>query len=399
MSVTLSDAIGAIQTIAPLHLAESWDNVGLLIEPPSPNGYHRVTGPDEPPIYTACNQALRGALLTIDMTEAVVAEAVQRDCNLVIAYHPPLFDPINRLVALDANARVIQAAIRAGLCVYSPHTALDAAKGGVNDWLAATVGEAASIQPIERSDRANEASTYKVVVFVPRDAADDVREKLDECGLGQIGNYSKCSFNLDGFGTFRGNAESNPTIGTAGNVERVDEVRLEMICPAMHIDEVGEAIREVHPYEEPAFDVYPLYQSNEKIDTGQGRIVHLAESVSLDALIGRVKLNLGLDHVRVAAAPQHQSNKRVIGSVAVCPGAGGSLFKNIVLDLDVYLTGEMRHHDVLKLVEQGATVILTDHTHTERGYLPTLKQKLHEQLGDAVTIDMSKVDADPLRIV
>lgn len=369
MSVTLADAVAALQTIAPLHLAEEWDNVGLLIEPSEP-------------------RAVKRALLTIDLTDAVAAEAIAADAQLVVAYHPPIFEPLKRI------GGKLAALLENRIAVYSPHTALDASPGGVSDWLAEGLGDVFATTPMP-ARVIGHGERCKLVVFVPASAADEVRDALaTRIGAGRIGNYSHCSFNTTGTGTFLGDDSTHPAVGKAGQLEHVDEVRLEMVCDRAHYPQIKRVIDEVHPYEEPAWEMYPL-TGDLMSDVGTAKVATLAAAVTLDTLIARIKSHLGLEHVRIAS-PHPMSHE--VTNIAVCPGAGGSVFSG-ASGIDVYLTGEMRHHDVLAKIEQGSTVILTDHTHTERGYLPTLKRKLREQLGESVTIDVSKVDADPLRIV
>lgn len=373
MSVTLADVTAALQTIAPLHLAEDWDNVGLLIEPSTPQSAERI-------------------LLTIDLTKAVVTEAIESGAKMIVAYHPPIFAPLKRI---DGN---LAALIENHVAVYSPHTALDAAPGGVSDWLAGGLADSPQIFPFGSPRDSKPCTTLcKLVVFVPADHVDALRNALvEQCYVGQIGDYTHCTFNVTGTGTFLGGGSTQPTVGKPGELERVDEMRVEMVCNKNYLHDIRAVIRRVHPYEEPAFDVYPLIADGDQ-PCSVAKHVIINEPATVDEIVNRIKSHLGLDHVRVASPNSHASPQK-LNRIAVCPGAGGSLFADD-RHAQVYLTGEMRHHDVLAKVEQGATVILTDHTHTERGYLPTLKQKLHEQLGTDVKIDISKVDADPLRIV
>jgi len=268
MSTALSDIVPVLESIAPLRYAEDWDNVGLLVEP-SRDGHavHRV-------------------LLTIDLGEDVLEEAAERGAELVIAYHPPIFSGLKRLTQTHAGERVIVAALRGGIAVYSPHTALVAAPGGVNDWLADALG------PGERA----------------------------------------------------------PLV--------------------------------------PASDGAP--------GVGIGRSALLNDPLTLDVLVARVKAHLGLSFVRVAAAREHELGKPICRA-AVCAGAGGSLFERL-REPELYLTGEMRHHDVRSKVAAGASVILCDHTNTERGYLPLLARRIAERI-PSVDVTVSSRDRDPLAVV
>jgi dinuclear metal center YbgI/SA1388 family protein len=266
----LSDILQQLESLAPLRFAESWDNVGLLLEPA--------------PLASA--PSVERALLTIDLSDAVVTEAELLGAELIVAYHPPIFSGLKRLRSSVPGERVVLRCAARGIAVFSPHTALDAAPTGVNDWL------------------------------------------------------------LDAFGA-----------GTR--------------APCLP-----------HPLD-------PAY--------GQGRGVELAEPLTLDEAVSRVKRHLGLSQLRISGADIHAGNARVIRKVAVCAGAGGSVFEKLS-DYDLFVTGEMRHHDVRERAAQGKSVILCEHTNTERGFLPVLRQRLVSAL-PGVRFEVSSCDRDPLSIV
>src|SRR5688572_22484521 len=248
----LRKVIDALEEIAPTRYAEAWDNVGLLVGDP--------------------RQAVSRAICCIDYTPAVAAEAAKERCDLVIAYHPPIFDAIKRLVASDTN--VVFDAIRRGVAVYSPHTALDVADGGTNDMLADAIGiTSESRGPLRLIEP--KASQYKLVTFVPEKDVDRVAQSLFAAGAGRIGNYTQCSFRSPGTGTFFGEeGATNPTVGRSGKLEQAAEVRIETVMPIARLAEVLAALRASHPYEEPAFDLVQLATPPEKI--GQGRFGELA---------------------------------------------------------------------------------------------------------------------------
>ncbi len=376
MSMQLAGIVEALQHIAPLHLAADWDNVGLLVEPTRPRRVNRV-------------------MLTIDLTDAVAAEAIEAGAELIVAYHPPIFSGVKRIGELKPAVR---AAMDKRIAVYSPHTALDAAPGGMSDWLAEACGRTDYVEPIDQAAVHDPGLECKLVVFVPAEHVDAVREALatEAGGVGGIGNYTHCSFNTPGFGTFKGGEGSNPAYGRRGRVERVDEVRLEMVCPKAALADALAVIRRAHPYEEPAWEAYEL------IDPplpggGMGRMAILNRPATLHTLVGRIKKHLRLPHVRVAR-PDVMNGRAELDCVAVCPGAGAGVFEGLS-GPQLYLTGEMKHHDVLAKVADGAAVVLTDHTNTERGYLPRLRRRLERALGDGVAVRTAKADRDPLRVV
>lgn len=255
---TLAEVVAALEAVAPPRLAAGWDNVGLLVEGTRP---------------------IRSILVCVDLTEAVLAEALGGDADLVLAYHPPLFAPVKRLTAATPHGRLLLGLVRSGLHVYAPHTALDAAANGMTDWLLEPFGPLASVAPIEP--------------------------------------------------------------------DRVD--------PAV----------------------------------GSGRVAVLAEPMPWREAVAAVKAHLGVDHVRVAAPPEAGP----VARVAVCPGAGGSVLDKVAADL--YVTGELRHHDVLAKVAAGAVVVVSEHTHTERGYLPRLVARLAPAL-PGVRLRCATSCADPL---
>ncbi len=254
-AMKLKTLMHCLEEIAPLELAEEWDNPGLLIEPLTPRDLKRV-------------------LLTVDLTEAVAREAVQKQADAVISYHPLFFGGLHRLQKSNPQARSAMRLIQSDIAVYSPHTALDAAPGGVNDWLANALGEG------------------------------------------------------------------------------------ELYCA----------------------------------ETGGARIVELAAPVKLPTLANRIREKLKLAHIQTAKA-----NDRAIKTIALCAGAGIGALRDI--RADCWLTGEMKHHDVLGTVERGTSVILCGHTETERGYLKILRRRILAETQGALDVLISKKDAPPLKAI
>ena len=243
----LSELLSVLEEIAPTRNAESWDNVGLLAGDPS--------------------QKASKALLTIDYTDAVAAEAAREGCDCVVAYHPPIFESIKRVTS--AGQPLVFDAIRRGVALYSPHTALDVADGGTNDMLADAIGiDPAARMPLRLVEP--KARQYKLVTFVPAEHLQRVGDALFAAGAGRIGNYTRCSFRSPGTGTFFGEEGTNPAVGQSGRLEEAAEVKLETVLPIARLNEALQALRSSHPYEEPAFDLVQLAAPPEKL--GQGRI-------------------------------------------------------------------------------------------------------------------------------
>jgi dinuclear metal center YbgI/SA1388 family protein len=361
----LRDLLTLLDAIAPTRYAESWDNVGLLLGDPE--------------------QEITSVLLTIDYTPEVAAEARRENCNFIISYHPPIFQPIKRLTAPD----LLFDAIRRGVAIYSPHTALDVAQGGTNDLLADILG-LQDRQPLRLIEP--KAREYKLATFVPPEALEKVAEALFHAGAGRIGHYTHCSFRTPGTGTFMGDATTNPTIGKPGVYEQTDEVKLETLCPIARLPEILQALRQSHPYEEPAFDLIQLAASQEKL--GQGRIGNLPSATALPILLTRIKQDLSLPHLLVAG-PSDQTITRA----AVLAGAGREHLKDAIAQgAQLYLTGEIPHHDALTAAKAGMTVVATLHSNSERATLKRIRDLLAEKTR-AVPFLLSSIDRDPFQVL
>jgi len=372
---TLADLLDALETIAPLHAAEEWDNVGLLVGDASRADATPLDGP---------------VLLTIDCTEAVAREAVEAGASVVVSYHPPLFRPVRRLDGSTARLRAVLLAAAHDMAIYSPHTALDAAPGGVADWLcdllAPEHGSLGDRRALIASSEPSSAGEHKIVTFAPPDAVDTLRKALASIGAGRIGEYSLCSFNVRGLGTFQGSEKTSPAVGEAGRLETVEEVRLEMVCPAQALPLAVEMVRQFHPYEEPPIDLYPLAPRPSR-SSGAGRRVTLDRPVAVEELALRLKERLGAATVKLAKASDAPAQR-----VGVCPGSGGGLLDAAIeQDCDCFVTGEMQHHQALTAVERGCSIILAGHTTTERGFLPHYAAMIRERL-DGVETLVSRCD-------
>lgn len=376
----ISDLAEAVERIAPKRFAEPWDNTGLLIG----DAGRTLEGP---------------VLLTIDLTEPVLDEAISADCAAILAYHPPIWEGLKRVSAGDPKQRIILRTIEAGLSVYSPHSALDAAPGGMTDWLCEGLsggsdgriaGDCRALAPHQFADRTQEV---KLVTFVPAEHVDQVRDALASAGAGIIGAYTRCSFSAPGTGTFLGDETSDPAAGDAGVFEQVEELRLEMVCSRSALALAVETLREFHPYEEPPIDIYELLPRPQR-SVGAGRRLVLDQPATLLELADRLKAHLGVPVVKIAPAWDETQKLTYVGA---CPGAGASLAAPALgAGCEVFVTGEMKHHEVLAMKQQGLSIILAGHTNSERGYLPRLATRLGEIL-DGVEFRVSRADRAPVR--
>ena len=366
----MRDLISAMGDIAPLQYAEPWDNVGLLVGDPA--------------------QSIAGIMLTIDYTKQVAEEAACLHCDAIIAYHPPLFAAVKRITT-DGQSNLIHDAIRRGVSIYSPHTAWDVATGGTNDVLAELLG-LTNCEPLRLT--AEPARYFKLVTFVPEQNIETVRAALAAAGAGHIGGYSACSFQSPGIGIFFPEVGTNPAIGKPGTLERTPEIRLETILPIKGADAVIRALRQSHPYEEPAFDLTVVAAPPPA--TGQGRVGMLSKSTSLNDVLAGLKKELNLSSLLVAG----EMDKTVM-RVAVCAGSGGDLLDAAIASkADLFVTGELRHHDALKAIHAGVAVICTLHSNSERISLKRLKSRLEQALAPAARppVFLSQSDRDPFAV-
>lgn len=365
----VSRIIEAMEKIAPLSLAEEWDNVGLLI------GDAMAT--------------TNTLLLTIDLTPAVIEEARRKKARMVMAYHSIIFRPISRLTA-EATPAAYEAA-RRGLAVYSPHTAMDSAIGGTNDVLAEAMGlmETSPLAPAAGEKQCS------VVVFSPPSDLRAVAAAAFAAGAGRIGNYTECSFFSHGVGTFRGGEGSNPTIGKPGRHETAEELRVEFIAPLYKLASVCQAIRKAHSYETPAIDAYPL--ADIPSGCGIGRIGRMKRPTTLRSLIARLKRAAGVKGV-LAALPRGQGLNQSVKTAACLAGSCDSIFRNAIAGgATVLVTGEMRHHYALEAAARGLAVICLGHSNSERMTLHRLKTRLSANL-PGLRIMVSEEDSDPFQI-
>ena len=357
-----------VEMIAPLQLAQDWDNVGLLVGD--------------------SNSEIKNIMLTIDVTKDVVAEAKKKNIDLILSYHPIIWDGL-KSITNAGESQVVYQCIKAGINVFSIHTAFDVADGGVNDLLAEILG-IENAQPIGDFVDQPGGVFYKFITFVPEENVNQVADAIYKAGAGAIGNYSNCGFESAGTGTFLPSKDANPAIGKPDKTERVNEIKLESIVPENKITDVIAAMRSAHPYETPAFDVFRHYDCNGKL--GLGRIGKLKTPLTMPQIIENIKKTTGADAVGIIG-----KQRRTVKKAAVCAGSCGPILNSVMAqNADLYLTGELKHHMALAAQEAGLTCICLSHTVSERFALKNIAKRLKKQLKD-VTICLSKKDADPFK--
>lgn len=303
-----------LESMAPLALQESYDNSGLLVGDPQ--------------------QEITQALVALDCTEAVVDEAIELGCELVITHHPIVFKGLKRLTGANYVERVIIKAIRHGIALYAIHTNLDNMLDGVNGKIADRLNlkKRQILQPKKHVLR-------KLAVHVPETHAEAVRQALFQAGAGHIGNYDECSFNLEGTGTFRPGSDATPYSGEVGKLSYAQEVRVEVIYPLYLEGRLIAAMRQAHPYEEIAYDLLELQNAHPQV--GSGLIGELPEAMNPIGFLAYLKEALQTEMIRHTALPAHKIKK-----IAVCGGSGSFLLPEAIrAKADVFVTADYKYHD------------------------------------------------------
>ncbi|MCX7874977.1 MAG: Nif3-like dinuclear metal center hexameric protein [Melioribacteraceae bacterium] len=294
----------------------SWekDNVGLLVG----------SGED----------SIKNIFLALELNEEVLDEALKKNCNFIFTHHPIIFTPIKKLnFDNDSQAKLISRLIKNDISIFSAHTNLDFTKDGVSFELAKKL----KLEKVKFLKNQN-SNQYKIVVFVPQNKLDDVANSMFDKGAGIIGEYKYCSFRLTGEGTFQGSSNSNPFIGKKENFEKVNEVRLEVIVDSWNLNKVITSMLKAHPYEEPAYDIYPL--KNKNTNYGAGAIGELKTELNVDEFLNYVKKNLSLTNFRYSLG-----NKNKIKKVAVCGGSGSDLLQDAIQNnADAFITADVKYH-------------------------------------------------------
>ena len=365
---TVAELVQWLEDFAPSRLAEPWDNVGLLWGDPA---------------------ASVGRLMTcLTVTGITAAEAVAEQAGLIVSHHPVLFREVKRIRADLPVTAPLWILARAGIAVASTHTAFDSTAGGINDGLCRRLGlvDVAPLRPLAAP------ASYKIVVFTPEPDRQAVLAGAFEAGAGRIGAYTECSFAIPGQGTFYGTEAANPAVGQKGRRETVQELRLELVCPAARLAAVLEAIRAQHSYEEPAIDVYPLHSAASS--TGSGRVGNYGETRSLQEFAVLVARALGHIPVQIVGDPG-----KPIRRVAVACGAGDDFLDDAMhAGADVLLIGEARFHSALEAQSLDLALVLAGHHATERPGVEELAERIARAFPD-LTVWPSQQERDPLQLI
>lgn len=351
--MTIEKVIKYIEDWAPKGIAWERDNVGLQIG--------------------TSQQELKSILLCLDVNKDVVEDAIKKKCNLIISHHPLLFNPIKKITPGDKTSDIISSLIKNDISLYSAHTNLDFTKDGVSFQLAKKL----NLKSIKFLKNISENLT-KLVVFVPVGYTEKVAEAIHSSGGGIIGEYTNCSFRLIGKGTFRGSEKSNPAIGQKGRLEFVDEVRLEVLVNNFDLPAVISAMKKAHPYEEVAFDIYPLM--NENVNFGMGAIGILEKDFTQKEFLEYVSKKLGIKNFRYTAG-----KKKKIRTVALCGGSGSDLLNSAIQkNADAFITADVKYH-TFQDAEGRILLIDAGHYETEIFILDEISRRLKQFLENSKT--------------
>ncbi|WHX99343.1 Nif3-like dinuclear metal center hexameric protein [Neobacillus sp. DY30] len=336
------------------------------------------------------NKKIDKVMIALDVLEEVIDEAIEKNVQLIIAHHPPIFRPLKNVITDTVQGRMIEKLLKHDIAVYAAHTNLDVAKGGVNDLLA----EALGLENPEVLVPTYETKLKKLIVFTPISHAEEIRRVLGGIGAGFIGNYSHCSFSTDGSGRFLPGENTSPYIGQRGQLEVVDEVRIETIVPEQLLKRAITAMIKAHPYEEVAYDVYPVENKGEVL--GLGRVGTVKE-MTLGEFAESVKQALEVDKVRVVGDLSSRVKK-----VAVLGGDGNKYFMSAKFKgADVYITGDIYYHTAHDAMMQGLNMIDPGHNVEKvmKKGVTNILSKMCKESGYEVEIFPSEINTDPFKFI
>ncbi len=358
----LKEIIDVIEQFAPLQYQESYDNSGLLVGEK--------------------DMLISSALLCLDIDENIITEAIEQGCNLIISHHPLVFSGLKRFTKNTYINRILHTAIKHDIAIYSCHTNIDSIKNGVSYKMAEKLNlkNLSALSPLE-------GDICKLVVNVPPEYAQRIQDSMTTYG-GKIGNYDKCSFKINGTGTFRGNESSNGFIGKPTTYEEVDEVRIEVVIPRSLIAITMKEVKKIHPYEEVGYDIYTL--ENKNYDVGLGVVGELEEEIDTNTFISKIASDLECDIIRYSDIVKTRIKK-----VAICGGSGASFVgKAISSGADIYISADFKYHDFF-LEKKLITIADVGHFESEKYTLEIFYDILSKNLTNFV-VRCTKTGKNPI---
>lgn len=360
----IADVITVLEAHAHPSLQEHYDNAGL------------ITGKSE----WDCT----GIICSLDATEEVVAEALSNRCNLIVAHHPIIFKGLKKINGKNYVEKTVIAAIKNDIAIYAIHTNLDNVIKGVNGKIAGMLGLKGLSVLLPK-----ESMLKKLFTFAPADKAEQVRNAIFNAGAGHVGNYSECSFNSEGTGTFKGEEGTNPYVGEAGKQHHENEIKIEVIFPAWLEDKIVNSMKSAHPYEEVAYDLVNLANSHQGI--GSGLIGHLSEPANERDLLRQLKKIFELQVIRHTPLLDKPVKK-----IALCGGAGSFLIPAaLAAGADIYITAEMKYHEFF---DADGRMVIADIGHFEsEQFTVDLLAEILEQKFPNFAVLKTKVQTNPVR--
>ena len=329
--ISIKEVINELEKLAPLSLQEDYDNAGLIIGD--------------------ANNEVKGVLVSLDCTEAVVEDAISKGCNLIVSHHPIVFRGLKKITGANYIERVVISAIKNNIAIYAIHTNLDSVSLGVNKMIADKIGLINT-----RILKPKSGNLLKLIVYVPKDHSEKLRDSLFIAGAGKIGNYDSCSFNTGGEGTYKANENANPFKGDVDKLHHEAEVKIEVLLPDYLKSEVINVMIKSHPYEEVAYDIIRLENTNHSI--GSGFIGELKDEMSEVTFLKMLKKNMKTNCIRHTGLFNKQINK-----VAISGGAGSFLINEAKKQgADVFITGDVKYHEFFDADNQ---MIIADIGHYE----------------------------------
>ncbi len=363
-NMTIKDITNLIEEKAPIALQESYDNAGLIVGNASTE--------------------IRGVLVCIDVTEEVIDEAIQANLNLIISHHPLIFRGLKQITGKNEEQRCVIKAIKNDVAIYAAHTNIDNVLNGVNGKIAEKLG-LTNIKILAPKEN----SLVKLITYVPVGKADELRKALFNAGAGNIGNYDECSFNSEGYGTFKAGLQANPYVGEISTQHKEPEIRLEVILPKYLINKVLQALTLSHPYEEPAYDIIPLL--NEWKNVGAGIVGELEKPTNEMEFLLQLKNTFNLNTLKYTSL---LNNK--IKTVAVCGGSGSEFLKDAIrANADVFISGDFKYHEYFEAKNQ---ILIADIGHFESEQFT--KDIFYEIITKKIpkfAVQISKVKTNPIK--
>ena len=365
-NMLIRDIANYLEKFAPISLQESYDNSGLLIG--------------------ASTSEVNKILITLDVTEDVIKEAVSKNCDLIIAHHPIIFNGIKKLTNSNLTEKLVVEAIKSNVAIYAIHTNLDNIIGGVNSILAKKLGikNTRILSP-------KSGGFKKIICFCPNDYTQIVQKAMFDAGAGMIGNYDTCSYVSSGTGTYKALEGSNPFIGEKNQLHEEKENRIEVIIPEYLINNAVKAMKNAHPYEEPAYDIYTLDNTNNMV--GSGLIGEIDTETPITEYLKTVKRTLGSKYIK-----HNKLIDRPVKRVAICGGSGSFLIDVAARNkADLFITGDVKYHDYFEHTG-NMTIADAGHYETEHPVKELIYALLKEKFPN-FALQISEENANPISFI